>query len=97
VLSEKGVSLLMTSELEDRYSELRFSPQGSAFLVDAIIMQRYVESDAELHTVISVIKVRGSQHSRQLREFRITDAGIEIEAGPARFRDMLRTGDAAAS
>jgi circadian clock protein KaiC len=97
VLSEKGVSLLMTSELEDRYSELRFSPQGSAFLVDAIIKQRYVESDAELHTVISVIKVRGSQHSRQLREFRITDAGIEIEAGPARFRDMLRTEDAAAS
>jgi len=93
VLSEKGVTLLMTSELEDRYNELRFSPQGSAFLVDAIIMQRYVESDAQLHTVISVIKVRGSGHSRQLREFRITDAGIEIDAGPARFRNMLRPGD----
>ena len=97
VLSEKGVTLFMTSELEDRTDELRFSPQGSAFLVDAIVMQRYVEADAELHTVISVIKVRGSQHSRQLREFRITDAGIEIDAGPARFRGMLRLGQANAN
>ena len=64
VLSEKGVTLLMTNELEDRANELRFSPIGSAFLVDAIVMQRFVEADAELHTVISVIKVRGSSHSR---------------------------------
>ena len=92
VLSEKGVSLLMTSELEDRATELRFSPVGSAFLVDAIVMQRYVESEAELHTVISVIKVRGSSHSRQLREFRITDDGIEIGTGPAPFKNMLRLG-----
>ena len=94
VLSEKGVTLLMTSELEDRANELRFSPNGSAFLVDAIVMQRYVEHDAELHTVISVVKVRGSAHSRQLREFRITDDGIEIDAGPARFTSILRMGDA---
>jgi circadian clock protein KaiC len=94
VLSEKGVTLLMTSELEDRINELRFSPQGSAFLVDAIIMQRYVEADAELHTVISVVKVRGSHHSRQLREFHITDDGIHIDAGPAPFRNMLRLGEA---
>ncbi len=95
VLSEKGVTLLMTSELEDSYNELRFSRQGSTFLVDAIIMQRYVEADAQLHTVISVIKVRGSGHSRQLREFRITDNGIEIDTVPARFRNMLGSGDAA--
>jgi len=94
VLSEKGVTLFMTSELEDRSNELRFSPQGGAFLVDAIIMQRYVEADAELHTVISVVKVRGSRHSRQLREFHITDDGIEIDTGPARFRNMLRLGEA---
>jgi len=93
LLSEKGVTLLMTSELGDRIDEMRFSPRGSAFLVDAIVMQRYVEAQYELHTVISVIKVRDSGHSRQLRAFRITDDGIEIDAGPARFRSMLRLGD----
>jgi circadian clock protein KaiC len=94
VLNEKGVTLLMTSELEDRTNELRFSPIGSSFLVDAIVMQRYVESEAELHTVISVVKVRGSGHSRQLREFRIVDGEIEIATTPARFKGMLRLGEA---
>ena len=56
-------------------------------------MQRYVECDAELHTVISVVKVRGSRHSRQLRECRITDDGIEIDAVPARFKNILRLGE----
>jgi len=89
VLSEKGVTLLMTSELEDRFDQLRFSPYGSAFLVDAIVMQRYIEADGELHTIISVVKVRGSKHSRQLRLFRITDDGVEIESGAAPYRGMV--------
>ena len=37
-----GVTILMTSEQEDRYTDLRFSPFGSAFLADAIIVQRYI-------------------------------------------------------
>uniref|UniRef100_UPI00263573DF RAD55 family ATPase n=1 Tax=Oleiagrimonas sp. TaxID=2010330 RepID=UPI00263573DF len=40
-LASIGVTVLMTSELEDRYTELRFSPYGTAFLTDAIIVQRY--------------------------------------------------------
>src|SRR5665811_76973 len=41
-LTSMGVTILMTSELEDRYTDLRFSPFGSAFLADAIIVQRYI-------------------------------------------------------
>ncbi|SFC35216.1 ATPase domain-containing protein [Massilia yuzhufengensis] len=90
VLAAKGVTVMMTSELEDRFGELRFSPYGSGVLVDAVIMQRYVESQCELHTLISVIKVRGSKHSRQIRRFEVTDAGIAIGDGPAPFDNVLR-------
>jgi circadian clock protein KaiC len=93
VLSEKGVTLLMTYDLEASPHPLPASPVSSAFLVDAIVMQRFVEADAELHSVISVIKVRGSSHSRQLRKFRITADGMDIDAGPAPFKNMLRLGD----
>ena len=92
VLSEKGVTLLMTSELEDRYTDFRFSPYGNAFLVDAIIVQRFIESQAQLKTIISVVKVRGSAHSRDLRTFDITDAGIVIGDGPAPYGDILLGG-----
>jgi len=48
VLAGMGVTVLMTSELEDRYIDLRFSPYGAAFLTDAIIVQRYIEVDLSL-------------------------------------------------
>ncbi|MBU2852425.1 ATPase domain-containing protein [Acidithiobacillus ferrivorans] len=78
VLTGMGVTVLMTSELEDRYTDLRFSPFGSAFLADAIIVQRYVEMEGSLKRVLSVAKVRGSEHSKEIRLFEITDAGIII-------------------
>jgi circadian clock protein KaiC len=78
VLSNLGVTVVMTSELEDRYIDLRFSPYGSAFLTDAIIVERYIEVESCLKRVIAVVKVRGSAHSNELRLFEITDAGIII-------------------
>jgi circadian clock protein KaiC len=89
VLNDKGVTLLMTTELEDRYSELRFSPYGSAFLVDSIVMQRFIESEGQLKTVIAVVKVRGSAHSRDLRQFDITGQGIVIGNVPVQFEGVL--------
>jgi len=77
-LAHAGVTVLMTSELEDRYSDLRFSPYGTAFLTDAIIVQRYIEVDSRLRRVMAVVKVRASAHSNELREFTIDDQGIRI-------------------
>ena len=91
VLSDLGVTVLMTSELEDRYTDLRFSPYGSAFLTDAIIVQRYIEIDSRLKRVLAVVKVRGSAHSDELREFEITDEGIVI-GKPVRDYEGLLSG-----
>ncbi|MDI1261270.1 ATPase domain-containing protein [Aquabacterium sp.] len=77
-LASTGVTVLMTSELEDRYADLRFSPYGTAFLTDAIVLQRYVEVDSRLQRVMAVVKVRGSAHSNELRSFTINDQGIQV-------------------
>jgi circadian clock protein KaiC len=77
-LAESGVSVLMTSELEDRYTDLRFSPYGTAFLTDAIIVQRYIEVNSRLLRVLAVVKVRASAHSNELRAFTVDDHGIQI-------------------
>ncbi|MFO7569127.1 MAG: ATPase domain-containing protein [Smithellaceae bacterium] len=78
ILSHLGVTVLMTSELEDRYTDLRFSPYGSAFLTDAIIVQRYIEIESRLKRVLAVVKVRGSAHNDELRQYEITNEGIVI-------------------
>jgi circadian clock protein KaiC len=89
VLTGMGVTVLMTTELEDRYSDLRFSPYGSAFLADAIILQRYIELQSEFKRVISVVKVRGSKHSRAIRLFDIDDDAVVIGASLSHYEGIL--------
>ena len=88
-LTEIGVTVLMTSELEDRYNELRFSPYGTAFLTDAIIVQRYIEVDSRLQRVMAVVKVRASAHSNALHVFHIDDDGIKIDEMLAGYEGLL--------
>ncbi|MGZ8271227.1 MAG: RAD55 family ATPase [Methylophilus sp.] len=91
-LTSMGVTILMTTELEDRYTDLRFSPYGSAFLADAIIVQRYIENEGQFKRVISVVKVRGSDHSKDIRLYEITDDGIIIGKKLANY-DGITTGN----
>ena len=89
VLTAKGMTVLMTSELEDRYTDLRFSPHGAAFLTDAIIVQRYIEMKSELRRVIAVVKLRASPHSKQLHQFEIDDHGLVIGEPLAEYQGLL--------
>ncbi|HEX5364882.1 MAG TPA: ATPase domain-containing protein, partial [Gallionella sp.] len=88
-LTGMGVTILMTSELEDRYTDLRFSPFGSAFLADAIIVQRYIEISGQLKRAFSVVKVRGSAHDKDIRLFDITDEGIVIGAALSGYDGIM--------
>jgi circadian clock protein KaiC len=79
-LVSEGVTVMLTSELEDRFTDLRFSPYGTAFLTDAIIVQRYIEVESHLLRVMAVVKVRASNHSNELREYHIDGDGIHVGA-----------------
>jgi circadian clock protein KaiC len=39
---------------------------------------RYVEIDGQLRKVIVIIKMRGGNHSKDIREYVITDKGVVI-------------------
>jgi circadian clock protein KaiC len=86
-----GITLMLTAELEDSYVDLRFSPHGTAFLTDTIIMQRYIELKGQLRRVMAVVKVRGSAHSKELRAFEITEKGIVVGSALGDY-DALLTG-----
>lgn len=89
VLTGMGVTMMMTAELEDSYTDLRFSPHGTAFLTDVIIMQRYIELQGCLQRVMSVVKLRGSAHSKQIRAFEITETGIVIGDALSNYDGLL--------
>jgi circadian clock protein KaiC len=91
-LTGLGVTVMATVELEDSYTDLRFSPQGIAFLTDAIIIQRYVEIDGQLKRALAVVKVRSSQHSKELREYEISPDGGLVVGGMLKGYEGLLTG-----
>jgi circadian clock protein KaiC len=88
-LAKRGVTVIVTVGLEDRFDEMRFSVDDLAFLTDAVIATRYAEIEGRLTKLVSVVKVRGVGHSTELREFAITDAGIEIGPRPEHYNGLL--------
>lgn len=79
-LANRNVTVLVTMGMDDDFTHLRFSQAEVAYLTDAIVLMRFGESAGQLRRFISVVKVRGSSHSHDLREFHIDDAGIHIDA-----------------
>ena len=49
-----------------------------AYVVDSYIMLRYVEIESAIHKALLVVKLRGSDHAKDIRQFEISDEGIEI-------------------
>lgn len=91
-LTALGVTVIATVELTDSYTDFRLSPQDVSFLTDAVIIQRYVELEGALKRVISVVKVRASQHSKEIREYEITGEGLAVKAGSLQEYAGLLTG-----
>ena len=77
-LTGAGVTVLSTVEVEDTFIEMSFSHYTISFLTDDIIRLRYVEIDGQLRKVMVVIKMRGANHSKDIREYIITDKGVVI-------------------
>ncbi len=48
------------------------------FIADNFFILRYVEIDSSISKAILVLKMRGSQHAKDIRQFNITSNGIEI-------------------
>jgi circadian clock protein KaiC len=77
-LTGAGITILSTVEVEDSFTELQFSHYAISFLTDDIIRLRYVEIDGQLRKVMVVIKMRGGNHSKDIREYVITDKGVVV-------------------
>jgi circadian clock protein KaiC len=88
-LTSAGVTVFMTVEITVSFTDLQFSPDLISFLTDDIILQRYVELDGEIRKVLAVIKMRRSQHSKQLRTYEVTPDGLSIGGDLTEYRGMI--------
>ncbi|HEX5070452.1 MAG TPA: ATPase domain-containing protein [Vicinamibacterales bacterium] len=77
-LGQRGVATLMISAHQGMVGTAMNSPVDASYLSDAVILMRYFEASGELRQAISVVKKRGGQHERSIREFRTNSGRIEV-------------------
>jgi circadian clock protein KaiC len=88
-LTRAGVTVLMTVEVTEEYTSLRFSPHAISFLTDDLILQRYIELEGQLRRVMAVVKMRGSDHSKDWRAYEVTDRGLVVGRVMSEYRGIL--------
>lgn len=88
-LAKRDVTVVVTMGVDDDFTRLRLSQADIAYLTDAIVLMRFGESGGQLRKFVSVVKVRGSAHSIDLREYGITADGIQVEPIGTEFEGVV--------
>jgi circadian clock protein KaiC len=77
-LNGEGVTIMMTSGLVESFIERRMSPQLIEVLADVVVMQRYVELDGKVERITTVVKMRDSDHDRDIRRYTVETSGLVV-------------------
>ena len=88
-LTASAVTVVMTAEVVQSDVDAGFTTDRVSFITDDIIVQRYVELDGHLRTVLVVVKMRGSVHSRELRRYELTSAGAVMGDALAGYHGIM--------
>jgi circadian clock protein KaiC len=84
-LKKKETAGLFTSTTPSLLGGTSVTEKHISTLTDSIILLRYVESYGVMRRALTVLKMRGSAHDHDIREFAIDGAGMHILAP---FRDL---------
>lgn len=88
-LTGAGVTVVTTVETISSFTDLRFSPHAISFLSDDIILLRYVEIDGQLRRIMLVVKMRGGDHSKDIREYEVTNAGLIVGERLTQYKGLI--------
>ncbi len=78
MLTGAGVTVMMTMEVGQKSGDLHLSPYLISFLADDILLLRYIENEGEFRKTLAVVKMRNSDHSKELRRYDITAQGLIV-------------------
>ena len=75
-LTRLGVTIVSTVEVEENFTSMGLSNYAISFLAEDIVRLRYVSINGQLRKMMLVVKMRGSEHSIDMREYKITQKGV---------------------
>jgi circadian clock protein KaiC len=78
-LRAMGVTVFATWEMRDLFAaEINAPAPELSSIVDNLVLMRFVEKDAELKRLLSILKMRDNRYDPSLLEVVISDHGIEL-------------------
>jgi circadian clock protein KaiC len=78
-LTRRGVTTLFTLELPGLVgANIEVPIDGVSALADNLLLLRHVELRSQLYRLISILKVRDRPYDGSIREFQITDRGVQV-------------------
>jgi len=89
-LKTKGLSSLLIWESPQMTgAAFTVTEVGLSFLVDCIVVLKPVEIESSMRKALVILKMRGSDHDKRLREFEITPTGIKIESAFTEYEGVI--------
>ncbi|WP_423746196.1 ATPase domain-containing protein (plasmid) [Haladaptatus sp. SPP-AMP-3] len=88
-LKSMGVTVILVDEIGTVTGEFRATEAGISYLADTLVFLRHLEISGEMRKAIGVLKKRTSDFERTLREFRITEHGVEVGEPLTGLRGVL--------
>ena len=68
---------------------LAITDVGMSFLVDSILLLKFVEIESSMRRGIVIMKMRGSDHDKRLREYEITSQGFKLKASFGQYEGLM--------
>jgi circadian clock protein KaiC len=79
-LKREGLTSVLTRESQALIGENASAEEEVAFVTDSYVMLRYVEIESAVRKALLVLKLRGSDHAKDIRQFEVTSGGIEVRS-----------------
>jgi circadian clock protein KaiC len=87
-LNRRGVSTFLTVAQHGIVGDMR-SPFDVTYLSDTVLLLRFFEAHGRLLRALSVIKKRTGSHEDTIREFRISNLGLQLGAPLTEFQGVM--------
>jgi circadian clock protein KaiC len=79
-LKRENVTSILLRENDSLMGQMGQVTSKIPFIVDSYFLLRYVEIDSTIQKAFLILKMRGSDHQKDIRSFKIGPKGIEVEA-----------------
>ena len=88
-LGQMSVATVLIGAHQGMISAQMSAPVDVSYLADCVVLLRYFEAEGEVRQAVSVMKMRGGEHERSIREFSMKGGRIQVGEPLREYRGVL--------